>query len=195
MIKYCEGVHDKSSDPGPSRSGLGMPQMSELKPNEPSSSSQPGRTPAMSISASGCDGAYLSKPHIHIAAIDNSLSFPHEVWTPLLLFSSVLIFSQHPKGWRAYTYGWLFLPVSIVGRPFSEKTRNHFLPLLTSKDWWAETTYELRKLFAVDPDFHPKMFRVSMFRVDMKYHLYCLSATTCRYEGSGLQHCAIAQAR
>lgn len=55
---------------------------------------------------------------------------------------------------------WLYLPVTIIGRPFSEKTRNHFLPLLTSKVWWEETTFELRKIFAVDPDFHPKMFRV-----------------------------------
>ncbi|EIN11984.1 hypothetical protein PUNSTDRAFT_83863 [Punctularia strigosozonata HHB-11173 SS5] len=146
MIKYCEGVSDKNSNAAPSRPGNGQPQMSELKVNEAGSSHQPSWTPAMSIAAgSGCDGrpTYTSKPHIHIAAIDNSLSFPHE----------------HPKGWRSYTYGWLFLPVSIVGRPFSEKTRNHFLPLLTSKEWWAETTYELRKLFEVDPDFHPKMFR------------------------------------
>jgi len=85
---------------------------------------------------------YTRRPHIHIAAIDNSLSFPHE----------------HPKGWRKYTYGWLYLPVSVIGRPFSEKTRNHFLPLLTSKEWWEETTFELLKLFSVDPDFHPKMF-------------------------------------
>jgi hypothetical protein len=41
-----------------------------------------------------------SKPHMHIAAIDNSLSFPHE----------------HPKGWRSFTYGWLYLPVSLIGR-------------------------------------------------------------------------------
>jgi len=53
----------------------------------------------------------------------------------------------------------LYLPVSVIGRPFSEKTRNHFLPLLTSKEWWEETTFELQKLFSVDPDFHPKMFR------------------------------------
>ena len=43
-------------------------------------------------------------------------------------------------------------------RPFSEQTRRHFLPLLSSKEWWEETVYELKKLFAVDPDFHPKMF-------------------------------------
>jgi len=89
---------------------------------------------------------YTKQPHIHIAAIDNSLSFPWE----------------HPHGWRSYTYGWLYLPVSIIGRPFGEKTRNHFLSLLTNKEWWEETTYQLRKLFAVDPDFHPKMFNVSV---------------------------------
>jgi len=47
---------------------------------------------------------------------------------------------------------------SIWSRPFSEQTRRHFLPLLSSKEWWEETVYELKKLFAVDPDFHPKMF-------------------------------------
>jgi hypothetical protein len=31
---------------------------------------------------------------------------------------------------------------------------------VTSTKWWEETTYELRKIFAVDPDFHPKMFAV-----------------------------------
>ena len=30
----------------------------------------------------------------------NSLSFPHE----------------HPKGWRSFTYGWLYLPVNVIGR-------------------------------------------------------------------------------
>lgn len=43
-------------------------------------------------------------------------------------------------------------------RPFSEQTRRHFLPLLSSKEWWEDTVYELKRLFAVDPDYHPKMF-------------------------------------
>ncbi|KAH9935586.1 phosphatidylinositol 3 and 4-kinase-domain-containing protein [Fomitopsis serialis] len=123
MIKYCDGEQGK------------MPQMAELRRTESGRS-----TPQMSTSTNG--QPYVRQPHIHIAAIDNSLSFPHE----------------HPRGWRSYTYGWLYLPVSIIGRPFSQETRDHFLPLLTSKAWWAETTYQLRKLFAVDPDFHPKMF-------------------------------------
>ncbi|KAJ7084380.1 phosphatidylinositol 3 and 4-kinase-domain-containing protein, partial [Mycena belliarum] len=153
MIKYCDGDHEKSLvDVAPSHSAtLQMPSMSELR--------KPEGSPQMhfplasgsirpSTSASGVSESYIRKPHIHIAAIDNSLSFPHE----------------HPQGWRSYTYGQLliffllYLPVSVIGRPFSEKTRSHFLPLLTSKDWWEETTFELRKLFSVDPDFHPKMF-------------------------------------
>lgn len=50
----------------------------------------------------------------------------------------------------------------MFDRPFSEQTRRHFLPLLSSRAWWEETTYELKKLFAVDPDFHPKMFARQM---------------------------------
>lgn len=34
------------------------------------------------------------KPHFHIAAIDNSLAFPH----------------AHPSGWRSFLYGWCWLP-------------------------------------------------------------------------------------
>lgn len=147
MIKYCEGEHEKTLvDVAPSRSArLEMPVMSELRPSAPNPATPPSSTAPLDPATSQTD--YTHRPHIHIAAIDNSLSFPHE----------------HPQGWRSYTYGWLYLPVSIIGRPFSEKTRNHFLPLLTSKAWWEETTFQLEKLFAVDPDFHPKMFGVSMF--------------------------------
>ena len=77
-----------------------------------------------------------------IGAIDNSLSWP---W-------------KHPDAWRSYPFGWLFLPVSLIGRPFTEKTRQHFLPLLTSKDWWSETQVKLRKTFELDADFQERMF-------------------------------------
>lgn len=144
MIKYCEGVHEKNPvvDVAPTRNTQAeMPLMSELRKAEPRLEPMAGPS---SLRAGTPLLDYTRRPHIHIAAIDNSLSFPHE----------------HPQGWRSYTYGWLYLPVSIIGRPFSEHTRNHFLPLLTSKAWWEETTFQLRKLFAVDPDFHPKMFAV-----------------------------------
>lgn len=156
MIKYCSGDHEKSFvDVAPTRSD--MPQMNGLRrPDLPSTttafaSASPTMSPSLNIpnrpmrSNSSSQIPYTQRPHIHIAAIDNSLSFPHE----------------HPQGWRSYTYGWLYLPVNLIGRPFSEETRGHFLPLLTSKAWWEETTYQLRQLFAVDPDFHPKMFAVS----------------------------------
>ncbi|KAJ7647342.1 phosphatidylinositol 3 and 4-kinase-domain-containing protein [Roridomyces roridus] len=141
MIKYCDAEHDTSLvDVPPSRSvQLQMPTMS-LPPSLSSSSPLMGTSTS---TGSFTTDNYTRKPHMHIAAIDNSLSFPHE----------------QPAGWRSYTYGWLYLPVSVIGRPFGQKTRNHFLPLLTSKEWWEETTFELLKMFRVDPDFHPKMFR------------------------------------
>lgn len=81
-----------------------------------------------------------------IGAIDNSLSWP---W-------------KHPDAWRSYPFGWLFLPVGLIGRPFSEKTRRHFLPLLTSKDWWSETQVKLRNCFEIDVDFQERMFARQM---------------------------------
>ncbi|GKT59122.1 phosphatidylinositol 4-kinase [Colletotrichum tofieldiae] len=81
-------------------------------------------------------------PKITIGAIDNSLSWP---W-------------KHPDAWRSFPFGWLFLPVDLIGRPFSQKTRDHFLPLLTSTHWWSQTQLALRKVFQLDPDFQEKMF-------------------------------------
>ncbi|KAF8863177.1 phosphatidylinositol 4-kinase-like protein type II subunit alpha [Acephala macrosclerotiorum] len=81
-------------------------------------------------------------PNMVIGAIDNSLSWP---W-------------KHPDAWRSFPFGWLFLPVSLIGQPFSQATRDHFLPLLTSKQWWSETQLELRKVFSQDADFQERMF-------------------------------------
>ncbi|KAK6853336.1 phosphatidylinositol 3 [Apiospora arundinis] len=85
-------------------------------------------------------------PQISIGAIDNSLSWP---W-------------KHPDAWRSFPFGWLFLPVDLIGRPFSQKTKDHFLPLLTSTAWWSETQLALRKVFQLDPDFQEKMFSRQM---------------------------------
>jgi len=171
MIKYCEGDHEKLLvDVAPTRSvRLEMPVMSELRNSmmtrtNSTSGYQPNLSPVPSGSNTPDSFDYKRKPHIHIAAIDNSLSFPHE----------------HPQGWRSYTYGWLYLPVSIIGRPFSDRTRNHFLPLLTSKTWWEETSYQLEKLFAVDRDFHPKMFAVRNSALKLYFSSdHGISATTC----------------
>ncbi|KAM6502295.1 Phosphatidylinositol 3- and 4-kinase domain containing protein [Amanita muscaria] len=144
MVKYCEGDHEKTLiDVAPARLfQLQVPTMKE--PEAMNAQSRIASTSGMTDKQpSQPHEDYRKRPHIHIAAIDNSLSFPHE----------------HPQGWRSYTYGWLYLPVSLIGRPFSDQTRNHFLPYLTSKTWWEETSFQLEKLFAVDPDFHPKMFK------------------------------------
>ena len=154
MIKCCDIDHEKApvDNPPVNTSHVDTPQMSEIRKPSPATSGvavPPTATPSMSAlgaKISGTSTPSRRQSHIHIAAIDNSLSFPHE----------------HPRGWRSYTYGWLYLPVSIIGRPFSEGTRNHFLPLLTSRTWWEETSWQLRQLFALDPDFHPKMFNVCL---------------------------------
>jgi len=80
---------------------------------------------------------------VRLGAIDNSLAFP---W-------------KHPDQWRSFPFGWLFLPVSLIGQPFSQKTRDHFIPLLTSTKWWSETQTLLRKLFEQDADFKERMFQ------------------------------------
>lgn len=83
-----------------------------------------------------------TEPNMSIGAIDNSLSWP---W-------------KHPDAWRSFPFGWLFLPVDLIGRPFSQKTRDHFLPLLTSTAWWSETQMALKKVFQMDEDFKERMF-------------------------------------
>lgn len=85
-------------------------------------------------------------PKLRIGAIDNSLAFP---W-------------KHPDQWRSFPFGWLFLPVSLIGQPFSTRTRDHFLSILTSPKWWSETQAKLRELFELDADFKERMFAKQM---------------------------------
>lgn len=81
-------------------------------------------------------------PVIRIGAIDSGLAFP---W-------------KQPDEWRSFPFGWLFLPLSIIGQPFSLRTRNHYLPLLTSKQWWELTVTNLRKVFEMDNDFKERLW-------------------------------------
>ncbi|AMD19346.1 HBR445Cp [Eremothecium sinecaudum] len=80
---------------------------------------------------------------IQIAAIDNGLSFP---W-------------KHPDEWRSYPYGWLYLPLSIINKPFSKETREHFLPILLSTDWWEKSYEEFYELFSRDAEFQERMWK------------------------------------
>ena len=59
---------------------------------------------------------------------------------------------------HSFPFGWLFLPVDLIGRPFSQKTRDHFLPLLTSTAWWTQTSMALKRVFQNDIDFKERMF-------------------------------------
>lgn len=84
----------------------------------------------------------LVAPFLRVGAIDSGLAFP---W-------------KHPDEWRSFPFGWLFLPYAIIGQPFSAKTRQHFLPLLTSKYWWEQTVTRLKKIFRKDADFKERMW-------------------------------------
>lgn len=116
-------------------------------------SADPGSRPASRMykvqeqmnptSRSGTPSGQARNATIKIGAIDNSLAFP---W-------------KHPDQWRSFPFGWLFLPVSLIGQPFSQKTRDHFIPILTSSKWWAETQSLLRKLFEQDSDFKERMWQ------------------------------------
>lgn len=81
-------------------------------------------------------------PYLKIGAIDSGLAFP---W-------------KHPDEWRSFPFGWLFLPYSIIGQPFSAKTRQHYLPLLTLKFWWEQTIVKLKEVFSKDADFKERMW-------------------------------------
>ncbi|KAI3407168.2 LSB6 [Candida oxycetoniae] len=82
------------------------------------------------------------RPYLKIGAIDNGLAFP---W-------------KHPNEWRSFPFGWLFLPLSLIGRPFSKGTREHYLLLLTSKLWWETTVVKLHRTFMKDKDFKERMW-------------------------------------
>lgn len=127
MIKFCPGVQEND-----------LAKASVLK--------QPTTQNPLVDLGDGNTSDRESGPHLHIAAIDNSLSFPF----------------KHPDSWRSFTYGWLFLPESLIGQPWTEANRKHFLPLLSSPDWWRETINQLRQLFMMDADFNERMFSRQM---------------------------------
>ncbi|GAA5999782.1 hypothetical protein JCM10207_005908 [Rhodosporidiobolus poonsookiae] len=97
----------------------------------------PAALSSPSTSASPSTPSHSSSPHLHLAAIDNSLAFPH----------------KHPQGWRIYPYGWLYLPLSLIGRPWSQQAKERFLPRLSDPAWWATLKVELRREWRKDEGF------------------------------------------
>ncbi|XP_054745692.1 phosphatidylinositol 4-kinase type 2-alpha isoform X4 [Anastrepha obliqua] len=81
---------------------------------------------------------------ILLAAIDNGLAFPF----------------KHPDSWRAYPYHWAWLPQAKV--PFSEKTKNHVLPLLSDMNYVEEICTDLFYLFQQDKGFDRRLFERQM---------------------------------
>lgn len=86
------------------------------------------------------DWSIFSRPEIQIAAIDNGLAFPF----------------KHPDEWRAYPYNWAWLPMARV--PFSEETRDSFLPLLSDMNFVQDLCDDLYELFRRDKGFDKKTF-------------------------------------
>eukprot|EP00735_Rhodelphis_limneticus_P004739 TRINITY_DN16369_c0_g1::TRINITY_DN16369_c0_g1_i1::g.29495::m.29495 TRINITY_DN16369_c0_g1::TRINITY_DN16369_c0_g1_i1::g.29495 ORF type:complete len:395 (+),score=48.01,sp/Q5ZIK0/P4K2B_CHICK/49.34/8e-125,PI3_PI4_kinase/PF00454.22/1.5e-41,Peptidase_S7/PF00949.16/0.18 TRINITY_DN16369_c0_g1_i1:106-1290(+) len=84
------------------------------------------------------------KLYVRIAAIDNGLSFP----------------IKHPDNWRAYPYSWAFLDFARI--PFSQHTRDKFLPLLSNEKFADELSQDLFALFKQDPAFDKSMFLKQM---------------------------------
>lgn len=82
------------------------------------------------------------RPNVKIGAIDSGLAFP---W-------------KHPDEWRSFPYGWLFLPYTIIGQPFSDSTRKHYLSVLTSTTWWESTIMGLKKISQKDRRFKNRYF-------------------------------------
>lgn len=96
---------------------------------------------------------------VQVGAIDNSLSWPWKHPDAVSISTKFTAFVRtNLHQWRSFPFGWLFLPVSLIGQPFSQKTRDHFLPLLTSTAWWSGTQMALRKVFSQDDDFKESMF-------------------------------------
>lgn len=133
MVKICQGDCKTDSNHSPKEGDTSkLPQTMQPKARE-----------ALSLGVQNDDQPYTGKPHVHLAAIDNSLSWP----------------VYHPNSWRSYSYGWLYLPSSLIGHPFSQQTRDHFLPILTDPKWWSQLVFELRELFSQDADFSERMFK------------------------------------
>ncbi|KAJ5905735.1 Phosphatidylinositol 4-kinase lsb6 [Penicillium subrubescens] len=152
MVKIDWGTEQVSIVADPPKSTEPTPKHDEdelMPPPRPVSVNSNGSHPykrqetMMAVSRTGTPLASSEQQaSVSVGAIDNSLSWP---W-------------KHPDAWRSFPFGWLFLPVSLIGQPFSQKTRDHFLPLLTSTAWWSGTQMALRQVFAQDDDFKESMF-------------------------------------
>ncbi|KAJ6008402.1 hypothetical protein N7540_012378 [Penicillium herquei] len=152
MIKIDWGTEQVSVVADPPKTTEPQPKHDEdelLPPPRPVSVNSNGSNPyrrretMMAVSRTGTPLASSEQQaSVQLGAIDNSLSWP---W-------------KHPDAWRSFPFGWLFLPVSLIGQPFSQKTRDHFLPLLTSTAWWSGTQMALRRVFSQDDDFKEGMF-------------------------------------
>lgn len=81
---------------------------------------------------------------IDIAAIDNGLAFPF----------------KHPDSWRTYPYHWAWLPYAKV--PFSQRSKELVLPLLSEKNFVQDLSDDLYHMFKTDKGFDRHLFEKQM---------------------------------
>ncbi|CAJ0953993.1 unnamed protein product, partial [Mesorhabditis belari] len=84
--------------------------------------------------------ADVTVPKVKLAAIDNGLAFPF----------------KHPDEWRAYPFGWAFLP--CARQTFSQEIVDLILPQLDDIDFVRSLGEELKLLFKKDKGFDKRNF-------------------------------------
>ncbi|KAI9337272.1 hypothetical protein BDR26DRAFT_1008592 [Obelidium mucronatum] len=148
MIRYVDETTTETATPAASNSATSTPPptTNATLENNPSTATLLPED-AVSIQIEAPPPTYTTIPppsgtnSITVAAIDNGLAFPF----------------KHPDRWRAYPYGWAYLPIAKI--PFSKSTRDQVLYFLTSQQWWKETLDGLERIFRLDPDFNEDMWR------------------------------------
>lgn len=69
--------------------------------------------------------SYSHTVDIHTQTYRNVRSEPTIPYSHCSHRQFLVIPHEHLRGWRPFTYRWLYLLVTIISRPFSEETRNH----------------------------------------------------------------------
>ena len=160
MVKFCEISDEKTSVKIPpiNTSRVDAPQMSGTSKPNPATSGvvvPPAATSPRPHSEPGSQGCPLQTDDNPIFTLRSSITCRSPT-------------NIHVVGGRSLMDGYPPPPAraSIIG----QRSRIHFLLLLTSGSCWEETLWRPRQLFALDPDFHPKMVSVWSITVQSLGH-------------------------
>lgn len=138
LIKYekskpseTDESKSKSDDSSSSPSLLKESSETDLTTNEPEASQS-------------SQSSQTKESTLLIAAIDNGLAFPF----------------KHPDEWRAYPYGWAWLPQAKI--PISQETKDLVLPKIADMNWVQELCNDLYNIFRKDRGFDKSTFEKQM---------------------------------